>query len=272
MDTTLQFNNLWAVVLGGSGGFGFAATEKLAKQGMNIAVVYREIATQEKTLKERFKALSAETGVKILNYNINALSESGRENFINSFNEQVGSKKCVKLLLHAIARGNLKPLTAATPHEADAYNTLTTEDIQLTTYAMSNSLLDWTNLLLKADLFAPKARIIGLTSEGSHKYWDGYAAVSVAKASLESLNTYMAVEYSKYDINTNVIQAGITDTFSLRKIPGHDQLIEMATARNPYGRITQPQDVAKVIYMLCTDDADWINGSIIHVDGGEHCR
>ena len=82
----------------------------------------------------------------------------------------------------------------------------------------------------------------------------------------------MAVEYSKYGINTNVIQAGITDTFSLRKIPGHDKLIEMATARNPYGRITQPGDVAGVVYLLCTDEAAWINGAVIHVDGGEHCR
>lgn len=272
MDTTLQFKGLWAVILGGSGGFGLAATEKLAQHGMNIAVVYREIATTEKPLKEKLSTLAATYNVSILSYNINALSEDGRNAFLSQFTTAVTGKKCVKLLLHAIARGNLKPLTADTVQEADLYNTLTTEDIQLTTYAMSNSLLDWANMLLKADLFAAQSRIIGLTSEGSHKYWNGYAAVSVAKASLESLNTYMAVEYSKYGINTNLIQAGITDTFSLRKIPGHDELIEMATARNPYGRITQPADVAKVIYLLCTDDAAWINGSVIHVDGGEHCR
>lgn len=268
MDKTLQFKNLWAVILGGSGGFGFAAAEKLASHGMNIAVVYREMAAADKVLREKFKALASANNIAIEAYNINALTEDGRKDFLQQFASANNKISGVKLLLHAIARGNLKPLTDT----EESYGTLTAEDIQLTTYAMSNSLLDWANLLIDNKLFCKGARIIGLTSEGAHKYWDGYAAVSMAKASLESLCTYMAVEYSKYGINTNLIQAGITDTFSLRKIPGHDQLIEMATARNPYGRITQPNDVAKVIYLLCTDEAAWINGSVIHADGGEHCR
>lgn len=271
MDKTLQFKGLWAVILGGSGGFGLAAADKLAQQGLNITVVYREMATADKQVREKFAGIASTNNVEVLAYNINALTDDGRNDFLTQFTASVGKTGCVKLLLHAIARGNLKPLTADTP-EAEAYGTLTAEDIQLTTYAMSNSLLDWANLLINNNLFCNGGRIIGLTSEGSHKYWDGYAAVSMAKASLESLCTYMAVEYSKYGINTNVIQAGITDTFSLRKIPGHDQLIDMATARNPYGRITQPGDVAGVIYLLCTDEAAWINGSVIHVDGGEHCR
>ncbi|MCJ8210508.1 SDR family oxidoreductase [Mucilaginibacter sp. RS28] len=266
MTNTLQFSGLWGVILGGSGGFGFAAAEKLAKHGMNLAVVYREFAVADKTVKQKFEALAAENNIRILPYNLNALTEEGRQTFLHDLSGAADVKGNVKLLLHAIARGNLKPLTG------EAGETLTAEDIQLTTYAMSNCLLDWANLLLTAGLFHSDARIIGLTSEGSHKYWNGYAAVSLAKASLESLNTYMAVEYSRHGIKTNLIQAGITDTFSLRKIPGHDELIDMAVARNPFGRITQPADVAKVIYLLCTDEAAWINGAVIHADGGEHCR
>ncbi|QQL49466.1 SDR family oxidoreductase [Mucilaginibacter ginkgonis] len=266
MDTTLQFKGLWAIILGGSGGFGFASAEKLAAHGMNVAVVYREMAAADKQVRQRFAHLAAKNNVEVLPFNINALTDDGRTAFMNQFSAKAGYGN-VKVLVHAIARGNLKSLTSAGDE-----STLTAEDIELTTYAMSNSLLDWANLLIGKKMFVENARIIGLTSEGSHKYWDGYAAVSMAKASLESLCTYMAVEYSKFKINTNVIQAGITDTFSLRKIPGHDQLIDMATKRNPYGRITQPQDVAKVVYLLCTDEANWINGSIIHVDGGEHCR
>ena len=40
--------------------------------------------------------------------------------------------------------------------------------------------------------------------------------------------------------------------------------------RNPFGRLTTPTDVAKVIALLATDDAGWINGEVIRVDGGEH--
>ncbi|HEY0297834.1 MAG TPA: SDR family oxidoreductase, partial [Arachidicoccus sp.] len=171
-----------------------------------------------------------------------------------------------RLLLHSIARGNLKPLINKDNHE------LTTEDIQLTTYAMATSLLDWTKILLKEDLFCEQASVIALTSEGAHKFWESYAAVSIAKSSLESLATYMAVEFAQFGIRTNLIQAGITKTPSFDKIPKSKELIEFAEKRNPLGRITKPEDVANVIYLLCKDEASWINGSVIHVDGGEHCK
>ncbi len=146
------------------------------------------------------------------------------------------------------------------------------EDIRFTTYAMSTSLLDWVRGLLKEGHFQADARIIGLTSEGAHKYWEGYAAVSIAKSTLESLVTYMAVEFGKFGLKTNLIQAGISETPSLKKIPSSEELLELAGRRNPLGRTTRPQDVANVIYLLCLDEASWINGSIIPVDGGEHCR
>jgi len=149
---------------------------------------------------------------------------------------------------------------------------LSAEDIQLTTYAMSTSLLDWTRSILEAGLFHGDGRIVALTSEGAHKYWESYAAVSIAKSSLESLAKYMAVEFSQYGLKTNIIQAGITETASFKKIPGNEKLVELNTKRNPFGRMTKPEDVSGVIYLLCTDEAAWINGALIHADGGEHCR
>ena len=267
-----QFSDGWAIILGGSSGFGLAAIEKLARHGMNIAVLYRETAAEEKLLKEKFSHLAIASGVTIFPFNINALDAAGRKLFIQQFTTTVDKKHCVRLLLHSIARGNLKPLMAiqeAGPIENN--ETLSIEDIQLTTYAMSTSLLDWARLLIKEELFHQDARIIGLTSEGAHKFWEGYAAVSIAKASLESLATYMAIELGKYGLRTNLIQAGITETPSLKKIPASKKLIEMSIERNPLGRMTRTEDVANVIYLLCTDEASWINGAVIHVDGGEHC-
>ncbi|BAU54320.1 SDR family oxidoreductase [Mucilaginibacter gotjawali] len=280
MDKKLQFSGLWAVILGGSSGFGFATVEKLALHGMNIAVLYRETSAAEKLLKEKFIKIAASNATTILPYNINALDDPGRASFIKDFAACAG-KHSVKLLLHSIARGNLKPLVVSQTtisavgdlvEADDVYNVLSIEDLQLTAYAMSTSLLDWTRLLLNAELFHGDGRIIGLTSEGAHKYWEGYAAVSMAKASLESLAQYMAVEFSTYGLKTNIIQAGVTETSSLKRIPGSEKLIEMCTKRNPFGRMTKPNDVAGVIYLLCTEESFWINGSIIHVDGGEHCK
>jgi len=271
MDKNLLFKGLWAVILGGSSGFGYAAAEKLAKHGMNIAVLYRENKAADKALREKLAQIAKANSTTILPFNINALDQTGRESFIKEF-AAIAPKNSVKLLLHSIARGNLKPLTIKNNPEDEAYNTLSVDDIQMTTYAMSTSLLDWTRSLLNADLFHSDGRIIGLTSEGAHKYWESYAAVSIAKASLESLAKYMAVEFSTYGLKTNVIQAGVTETASLKMIPGSEKLLEMGIKRNPLGRMTKPDDVAGVIYLLCTDESFWINGSIIHVDGGEHCR
>lgn len=257
------------MILGGSSGFGFAAVEKLCKHGMNVAVLYREPAAAEKPLLEKFDSLAKNNSTEILPYNINALDEEGRVRFIKAFTEAIKKKNCVRVLLHSIARGNLKPL-AENGEQPD--NILTADDIQLTTYAMSNSLVDWVRLLLKEELFYTDARIIGLTSEGANKYWNGYAAVSIAKASLKSLVTYMAVEFAKHGLKTNLIQAGVTETPSLKRIPGSNTLLQYAAQLNPSGRITTPEDVANVIYLLCTPEAAWINGSLIHVDGGEHCR
>lgn len=260
------FTGQWAIILGGSSGFGLATAEKLAQHSMNIAILYRETAITERSLKEQLLPLAKTNGVHIETYNINALDNAARTSFIEQFAK--GKKSNVKLLLHSIARGNLKPLS---PTENNN-DTLSVTDIQLTTYAMATSLLDWTRELLAAGAFNNDARIIGLTSEGSHKYWDSYAAVSIAKSSLQSLVTYMAVELAKHGLKTNLIQAGITATPSLKRIPGSEKLLEVTAERNPLGRMTEPKDVANVIYLLCTPEAAWINGTVIHVDGGEHCR
>jgi NAD(P)-dependent dehydrogenase (short-subunit alcohol dehydrogenase family) len=79
----------------------------------------------------------------------------------------------------------------------------------------------------------------------------------------------MAVELAPYGIRSNVIQAGVTDTPALKMIPGSNQIKAQAHLRNPFGRLTTPEDVANVILLLCMDEASWINGSLICVDGGE---
>ena len=82
----------------------------------------------------------------------------------------------------------------------------------------------------------------------------------------------MAVEFAPFGIKVNCIQAGVTDTRSLRLIPGSDKLMEIASQRNPAKRLTRPEDVANAVYLLCRKEANWINGTTLIVDGGEHLR
>ncbi len=108
-----------------------------------------------------------------------------------------------------------------------------------------------------------------MTSAGGHRAWPTYGAVSAAKAALESHTRQLAIELAKRKIAVNCIQAGVTDTPALRKIPGNDKMIEIALRTNPGGRLTKPQDVAKIISMLANSSTPWLTGNVIRVDGGE---
>jgi NAD(P)-dependent dehydrogenase (short-subunit alcohol dehydrogenase family) len=135
---------------------------------------------------------------------------------------------------------------------------------------MGTSLVDWVQDVRRRGLFAADARVIGLTSEGNEVAWKGYAAVAAAKVALESVSRAIAVEMAPHGIRANVVQAGVTDTPALRLIPGSAHLKAQARRRNPFGRLTTPEDVARVIHLLCLPEAAWINGEVIRVDGGEH--
>jgi NAD(P)-dependent dehydrogenase (short-subunit alcohol dehydrogenase family) len=112
--------------------------------------------------------------------------------------------------------------------------------------------------------------VFGLTSEGNEVAWKGYAAVSAAKVSLEALARSIAMEFAPYGIRCNVLQPGVTETPALAAIPGSSHLKASARRRNPFGRLTTPADVANVVYLLSLDEAAWVNGSLLRVDGGEH--
>ena len=93
----------------------------------------------------------------------------------------------------------------------------------------------------------------------------GVGGQSVTRVHIRQL----AFELAPKGIAVNGIKAGVTDTPALRKIPGHERLIEGAQARNPSGRLTTPEDVAKAVAALSDERAYWITGNVIGVDGGE---
>ncbi len=142
-------------------------------------------------------------------------------------------------------------------------------DFARTVQAMGYNILEWVTDIFDRNLFDADARVLSLTSEGNSISWRGYAAISAAKAVLESVARSMAVEFAPYGIRSNVIQAGVTDTPALQAIPGSDRIKAQAILRNPFGRLTTPEDIANVIFLLCQDEAAWINGALICADGGE---
>lgn len=264
----------WALVLGGSSGFGLATAQKLARHGMNVCVVHRDRRGAMAAIDVELAKIR-ESGAKLLSFNLDALSAEGRKTVLDGLGAELGATGRVRLLMHSIAYGNLKLLAPLPPtmREAGGYDSdmlLEDEDFARTIYSMGTSLATWAMDVFSRKLFADDARVIGMTSEGNEVAWRGYAAVSAAKTALEAVSRSLAVELGPFGVRSNIVQAGVTDTPALRLIPGSAEMKASAAKRNPLGRLTTTADVADFIALLCTDEARWVNGALLRVDGGEH--
>jgi enoyl-[acyl-carrier protein] reductase III len=111
-------------------------------------------------------------------------------------------------------------------------------------------------------------RIIVLSSLGSRFYTPNYAALGAAKAAIENLVRYLAVELAPFQISVNVVCGGFIDTESMRMIPHYEELKKVIVARTPAARIGHPDDIAGVVAFLCSSEADWVRGQTIIADGG----
>jgi enoyl-[acyl-carrier protein] reductase I len=263
MVKEFENKNYWALILGGSAGLGLASAKKLAAHGCNIIIIHRNSKADAAIIEKEFEAIK-ENAVELISFNKDAMSVEKREVILQDIKDRLGEKGKIRVLLHSIAKGNLKPMIA------DERPALQNDDLHLTLETMAISLYDWTKLVFDNQLFSPDARVISFTSQGNTKAWKGYAAVSAAKAALEAITRNIAFEFAEYGIRANCIQAGATDTASFRMIPGNEELKERSIKQNPFKRLTTPEDIANVVYLLSKDEAAWINGSIIIADGGEH--
>jgi len=268
--STFEGRNYWALILGGSSGIGLATAKKLAKGGMNLILVYRERRSREEEVKREFEDLAA-TGINVIHFNADATNEEKIGEILASVKEQLGQGK-VRVLFHSIAKGNLKTMVEPPKGLTIDYpaNKLGGADFALTSDNMAFSIVPWVNAILEKELFADKARVLALTSAGDYKIWRGYAAVAAAKAALDAIIKYIAVEYAHHGLTANLIEAGVTVTASMQMIPGSEQIIADLKAKHPQGQLTQPEYVADTVFMLCLDEANWINGARLKVDGGEH--
>ena len=255
---------LWALILGASSGFGEAAALKLASDGFNILGVHLDRQATMPNVERIINEIKS-TGVDAKFYNANAADEFKRNEIISEIKSLLDGKPLIKIIMHSLAFGTLKPFV---PNENE--QAITKAQMEMTLDVMAHSLVYWVQDVVVNNLLAGKARIFAMTSSGSHSAIPFYGAVSAAKSALESHVRQLSVELgSNYGASVNSIMAGVTDTPALRKIPGNLNMIEIAQRKNPHGRLTTPEDVAKIISLLCKDGGEWISGGLIHADGGE---
>ncbi len=255
--------NYWAIILGASSGFGGASAIKLAEDGYNIFGIHLDRQATMPNVENIISQIKA-TGSQAHFFNVNAADAVKRDEIISEIKKISEGKPIIKILIHSLAFGTLKPFVPLSDEQA-----ITKAQMEMTLDVMAHSLVYWVQDLVVNNLLEKKSRIFAMTSSGGHSAIPFYGAVSAAKAALESHVRQLSTELGYMEVAVNAIMAGVTDTPALRKIPGNVPMIEVAKRKNPRNRLTTPEDVAKVISLLCKDGGEWISGGLVHADGGE---
>ena len=245
-----------ALVTGSSRGIGRGIALKLADNGVNVAIHYvRNEAAAKNTLA--------------------AVRKRGSDGFI--VQADVKNPDEIKAMFRKVADefGELDIFVSnARPEVADFFQapmdiTLEQWDTAFNTQAKAFLV----GVREAAPLMKNGGKILAITyAEGSRtgglQPWVGMGS---AKAALESLVRYFGVALAKRGITVNAISPGWTEDSVLNSLPQQVQdLITNWHVRGwtPMGRLGTPADVAGVVGLFCSDDADWITGQIIYADGG----
>jgi enoyl-[acyl-carrier protein] reductase III len=146
---------------------------------------------------------------------------------------------------------------------------LTKAQMEMTVDVMAHSLVYWVQDLVSNNLLAEKGRIFAMTSSGGHAVIPSMVQYQQLKAALESHVRQLTAELGYMKVAVNAIMAGVTDTPALRKIPGSLPMLEVARRKNPRERLTTPEDIAKVISLLCRRGETGYQVHVINADGGE---
>jgi NAD(P)-dependent dehydrogenase (short-subunit alcohol dehydrogenase family) len=118
---------------------------------------------------------------------------------------------------------------------------------------------------LMKELEIGQASIVNITSiAGSRVHPFAGSAYATSKAALAALTREMAADFGPYGIRVNAIAPGEIDTSILS--PGTEELVKLI----PLRRLGKPEEVADMIYFLCSDQSKYVSGAEIHVNGGQH--
>jgi NAD(P)-dependent dehydrogenase (short-subunit alcohol dehydrogenase family) len=119
---------------------------------------------------------------------------------------------------------------------------------------------------LLEELKAARGSVVNVTSiAGSRVHPFAGAAYATSKAALASLTREMAHDFGPHGIRVNAIAPGEIDTSILS--PGTEEIV---AKQIPLHRLGTPDEVAKIIYVLCTETSSYVNGAEIHINGGQH--
>ena len=237
-----------AVVTGGSRGIGRAIAVALAAEGAKVAVIYAgNAAAAEETL-----SLIKEQGGEAVAMQCDVADDSAVSDMINAVKEQFGS---VDILVNnaGITRDGL----LMRMKEGDWQAVL---DTNLT------GIFHCTKAVTKLMMKQRSGAIINITSVVGQTGNAGQANYAAAKAGMIGFTKSVAKELASRGIRVNAVAPGCIDTDMTAVLS--DAVKEDMLKSIPLGRVAQPEEVAKAVVFLASDNASYITGQVLNVDGG----
>lgn len=238
-------------ITGASRGIGRATAYEFARRGFDVAINYIHNDAKAKEIQDLIKK---DFGAKVKTYKADISDEQQIEKMIDSVYKDFGR---IDVLVNNA--GIAKDCEFSDKKVADIVKILST------------------NLIapyLITKLVAPKmveqkyGKIVNVSSNNATKcYWPTSADYDMSKAGLDSLTHNMAIEYAPY-VNVNAVAPGWVDTDMNDDIFNDPTVRAMECEKILKRRFATPEDIAKLIYFLSSDDAEYINSEIITIDGG----
>jgi 3-oxoacyl-[acyl-carrier protein] reductase len=243
-----------AIVTGGAGGIGKAICQRLAKDGFDVVVNYRGQADRAAQIAADLNAVAGNGKGRALAVLADIATESGSQALYAAAVKAFGAVSV--LVNNASPRINPKPFSATSWDDV-----LQQMDVQVKGAFLMTS-------AVTPDMARRKwGRIVNITSEvldgPPSVTWTSYA---MAKGALQVFSNYMAAELGPQGITVNCVSPGMCETTLIGDVPEKVQL--MIARQTPLRRLAKPSDVAAAVAYLVSDDASFITGDTIAVNGG----
>jgi enoyl-[acyl-carrier protein] reductase III len=235
------------LVIGGSGGIGHSIVRRFAQDGASVLFTYLKSESDAHAVADDCAHLPG----RVSHVQLDVRDEDGIARVLDCCGDELST------LVFAAASGVLEPLRAATRRHWDW-----TLAVNVRAFG-----------LLCRDAVAHLRRrqgcVVALTALGSRRYMPDYSIVGPAKAAIETIVRYGAVEAGGVGVRVNAVCPGVVETKALRSFPEEGRrIISEAQRTTPLGRLVTPAEVAEVVHWLSGDSARMITGQMIVVDGG----
>ena len=241
-----------ALVTGGAKGIGAAICEELASQGFNVVINYLTSKDEAKALANK---LSVKYTVQVMTYKCDVSKEKEVNEMVSEVEKQLGG---IDVLINNAAID-----LSGMWHEKKAEDFRKTLDVNVVgSYNVARR-------VYKHMLDKKWGRIVNISStNGVNTYYPMCLEYDASKAALISLTHNLSIEFAPY-VTVNAIAPGFIGTES--ELKGYDaEFLKSEQEKILVGRYGKPEEVAKLIAFLVSDDAGYINNSVIRIDGGQY--